>query len=370
MKRIVTFSIIALFLAACSQNTPEATQKKADALKVRISKMEKQLKELQTEEDTVAVEKVYPVKVSNLELTDIDNKIEYSANLIPFEELYIAPASPGKITKIYVEVGDRVSKGQKLVQMDKTQLNQAKIQLESLKKDFERLKALRETGSIPEQQFDQMKTQMEVTQSNVDFLEENTTLYAPFDGVITGKYFEDSETYSGAPNTQAGKAAIVTLEQVNVLKAVLNVSEQYYRSLNEGVEVGLTSEVYPNEIFPGKIMNIYPTIDPLTRSFKVEIKVPNRNLKLRPGMFSRVRLILGQTKTIVVPAITVLQQEGTNTRYIFINKNGVAKRVNVTIGQRFNDKYEIISDQIKEGDQLIVAGQAVISDNNKVKVVK
>lgn len=369
MKKIITFSIIALFFAACAQNTPEANEKKATALKQKIAKMEKQLEAVQNPADTVVVEKFFNVKIKPLSKIEIDNKIEYSANLIPSEELYMAPAQPGKITKIYVEIGDNVMKGQKLVQMDDTQLEQTKIQLHSVQKDYDRIKTLKESGSIAEQQYDQIKTQLDVLKSNVEFLEENTVLIAPFNGVITGKYFEDSESFSGGPNTQAGKAAIVTLQQINTLKAVINISEKYYASLTEGTKVNLVTDIFPNEIFDGEIKNIYPTIDPMTRSFMVEINIPNWKLKLRPGMFSRVNIILGQANAMLVPSHTILQQEGTNNRYVFIEDNGVAKRVNVEIGARFDELIEIISDELKVGDHLIVAGQTVLMDNNKVKVV-
>lgn len=370
MKRLITFSIIALFIAACSQNTPEEKMKKAQAVKIKISKLEKELKTLQTAEDTIEIEKVFPVKVNTLMLQKIDKTIEYSANLIPFEELYMAPAQPGKISAVYVEIGDKVSKGQKLVEMDQTQLEQAKIQLSSLEKDFARIKTLKETGSIPEQQYDQIKTQLDVTKTNVEFLEKNTVLVAPYNGIITGKYFENNEIFGGAPNTQAGKAAIVILQQIDVIKAVINVSEQYYTKLQKGTKVNLSCDNYPSEVFEGEIMNVYPTIDAMTRSFKVEIKVPNKNLKLRPGMFTRVNIILGQAETILVPSNTVLQQEGTNNRYIFINKDGLAKKINVTLGQRFNDSLEIISDELTVGDQLIVAGHTVLMNNNKVNVIQ
>lgn len=370
MKNIITISIIALALASCSQTaTPEQNQKKADAYKLKIAKLEKKIEKLNVVEEEVA-EKVYPIKVEELILNKVDRTISHTANIIPFEEIYLAPAAPGKITKIYVEIGDKVEKGQKLVQMDQTQLIQAKLQLESLQKDFDRIKSLRETGSIAEQQYDQIKTQLEVTKTNVKYLEDNTVVYAPFSGIITGKYFEDGENYSAAPNTQAGKAAIVTLNQVNKVKAIISVSEQYYTKISENTGIELTSEVFPDEVFKGKIINIYPTIDPLTRSFKIEVEVPNSQIKLRPGMYSQVNLILGQDEAITAPAIAVLQQEGTNNRYIFINKNGVAKRINVKLGDRYNEKLEIISDEIQSGDQLIVVGQSVLMDNFKVKVVK
>lgn len=371
MKQIITISIIALIFASCNQQiTPEQIQKKTAGYEVKIAKLEKKIEELVALDTTSAAQKVFPIKVVKLAKDTIDRKITYSANLIPYDEVYLAPAAVGKIVSINVEVGDKVKKGQKLVQMDQTQLVQAKIQLESLKKDYDRIKTLKESGTIAEQQYDQIKTQYELTKSNVEFLEENTVVIAPFDGVITGKFFENGESFSGAPNTQAGKAAIVKLEKISVLKAIINVPENYYTALNEGTKVEVLSDVYPNTPFTGVIENVYPTIDPLTRSFKIEIKIPNGSMQLRPGMFSRSTIVTGISSSIIVPANTVLQQEGTNTHYVFINNNNVAKRVNVTLGDRFNDAVEIISDELSEGQELIAVGQAVLMNGNKVKVVK
>jgi membrane fusion protein, multidrug efflux system len=92
----------------------------------------------------------------------------------------MAPASPGRIEKIYVKIGDQVRTGTLLVKMDETQLNQAKIQLVQLEADFERMKALRETNSISVQQFEQMKTQLDVLRNNVQFLADNTKLASSF----------------------------------------------------------------------------------------------------------------------------------------------------------------------------------------------
>jgi len=196
---------------------------------------------------------------------------------------------------------------------------------------------------------------------------DNTKLVAPFSGVITGKYFENGELYSGAPNTPAGKAAIVVIQQIDQLKAVISVSEKYYTQLKTGTTLKITSEIYPDKAFLGKVDRIYPTIDPLSRSFKIEVKV-NSEGKLRPGMFSQADLNLGEVEAILVPDISIIQQEGTNIRYVFINQNGVAKRVKVELGERINDKLEVISNEIKAGDELIIAGQAVIMDGSKVKV--
>ncbi|HPM88878.1 MAG TPA: biotin/lipoyl-binding protein, partial [Bacteroidales bacterium] len=161
---------------------------------------------------------VVPVKIVTLEKTRIARTIDYTATILPFEEVNMAPSTPGRIDRIYVEEGDRVTKGQELFLMDRTQLYQQKVQLASVSKDLSRLDTLLRMGSVTQQQYDQMKTQYDVLKTNVDFMEENTLLRAPFNGVITGKYFENGEMYSGTPTTQTGRSAIVTIMQVNPLK--------------------------------------------------------------------------------------------------------------------------------------------------------
>jgi len=310
-----------------------------------------------------------PVKVTPLTRTKIARTIDYTATIQAFEEVNVAPSAPGRIEKIYVEVGDRVNKGDNLFLMDRTQLYQLKLQLSSLEKDLWRLDTLLKAGSAKQQQYDQLKTQYDVTKTNVNFLEQNTLLKAPFQGIVTGKYYEDGEMYSGAPSI-SGKPAVVTLMQINPLKVVVSLSEQYYPLIKKGMEAVITADVYKNEKFTGKVYRIAPTINSVTRSFSVEIEVPNRNELLKPGMFVRVSMNLGEVETFVVPASTVLMQEGTNRRYVMVAGDGVAKRVDVVIGKRFDDNLEIISGILKEGDLLISEGQSRLSDGDKIEIVQ
>ena len=231
------------------------------------------------------------------------------------------------------------------------------------------MEALLETGSITQQAYDQLKTQYDVTLSSLDFLEKNTIMYAPFSGVITGKYFENGEMYSGAPNTQAGKAAVLTLMQINPLKAVLNISESYYPMLKKGMKATLETDVYANEEFTGKVFLVYPTVDPMTRSFKVEIEVPNNSQKLKPGMFSRVSMFVGEEESYIVPANTVLQQEGTNIRYVFVENNGVAKRYNVTMGSDMMRRLRLFLMKSQRELNIISEGHTKLMDGDKVKVI-
>lgn len=351
MKYLTTIPVIlisGLILHSCS-----GTTKKADAT----------AQEASTELTAI------PVRVAALAKTKIARTIDYTATVLPFEEVNLAPSSPGRIEKIFVETGDRINKGDELFQMDRTQLLQMKLQLASLDKDLARLDTLLKTGSTRQQQYDQAKTQYDVTKTNVEFMEQNTLLKAPFSGIVTGKYFEDGEMYSGAPNTQVGKSAVVTIMQVNPLKINVSLSEQYYPLIKIGMKATVLADVYRNVVFTGAVFRISPTVNAVTRSFNVEIELPNKDGKLKPGMFVRVSMDLGEVETFVVPSNTVLIQEGTNLRYVFTAENGEAKRHVVVIGKRFDDRLEILSDELSEGDQIITDGQARLIAGNKIEIV-
>lgn len=309
------------------------------------------------------------VRILRVEKQKIARNIEYSSSIIAFEEVHLASATPGKIDQISVEIGDRVSKGDILVRMDPTQLQQALVNLKNTETDFLRLDTLNKVGGISKQQYDQMKARYDIAKSNYEFLQRNTILKSPFNGVISGKYYENGELFSGAPNTSAGKAAILSIVQIDPVKALVNISEKYFPMLKTGMNALVISDLYPDKPITGKVMRVYPTIDPATRTFTVEIKIENRQELLRPGMFCRVTLDLGEDLAVVVPAIAVLKTQGSNERYVFIEENGIARRVTVSIGKRFDDKLELISDDIKVGSNLIVSGQARLVNGNQVNIV-
>ena len=311
-----------------------------------------------------------PVKVQKLEKQVISRTLDYTANLEADEQVYYAPAAVGRIDKIYVEVGDRIKKGQLLVEMDRTQLIQAEVQLKNLEAEYNRAQALNKTESISKQAYDATVTQYEVAKANVAFLKENTKMIAPFNGVVSGKFFENGEVYTGGAFGGAKKPSIISIEKINPLKARVNLSEQYFLMVKKGTEIELETALYPERTFKGKVKIVYPTIDPATRTFTVEVEIPNKDEALRPGMYGSIDFAIGTAETLVAPAIAVLKLQGANDRYVFVNRNGVAKRVNVTLGKRFEDQLEIISDNIHEGDELIVVGQGRVVDGSKLSIIK
>ena len=298
-------------------------------------------KDKTTEETVEAV----PVKVQKLEKTNIAKTLDYTANLQADKQVYYAPAATGRIEKIYVEVGDRIKKGQLLVEMDRTQLVQAEVQLKNLETEYNRAVQL-------------------------NFLKENTKMLAPFDGIVTGKYFENGELYTGAAFGGASKPSIIAIEKINPLKAYVNLAEQYYLAVQKGTKVQLKSNIYPDRTFDGTVSIVYPTIDPASRTFTVEVKIPNSDESLRPGMYGTIDFFIGNTETVVAPAIAVLKLQGSNDRYVFLNQGGKAKRVAVKLGRRFEDQVELISDEIHEGDELIVVGQGRLVDGSPLSITK
>lgn len=344
VKNLILSTIALAMLAGCSGNKDKASQKDVD--------------------------EAIPVKVQKLERTDIAKTLDYAANLEADKQVFYAPAATGRIEKIYVEVGDRIKKGQLLVEMDKTNLIQAEVQLKNLETEYNRAVQLNKTGSISKQAYDAAVTQYEVAKSNVAFLKENTRMEAPFDGIVTGKYFEDKELYTGGSFGGATKPSVIAIEKINPVKAYVNLSEQYYLTVKPGTKVQLKSNIYPDRVFEGTVSIVYPSIDPASRTFTVEVKIPNSDEALRPGMYGTINFFIGNTETVVAPAIAVLKLQGSNDRYVFLNKDGKAKRVGVKLGRRFEDQVELISNDIHEGDELVVVGQGRLVDGSPISITK
>jgi membrane fusion protein, multidrug efflux system len=334
--------LLIMAMIGCSKGKKEVAQAKASEL-VRVDPLHKQL---------------------------INRDMEFSSSLVANEEMNVAPSTAGKIEKIFVSVGSRVGKGQLLVQMDPTQLNTTRIQFNNLKNDMQRMEALRQAGTVTQQAYDQTKVQYDLNKENLVFLEKNVNLRAPFGGIISVKNFENGELYTGSPSATTGKAAIVTLVQINPLKANFFVPESFLPQLKLGSKVRVKCDIYPDREFSAQIARIYPTVDAATRSVQVELKVNNAGEKLRPGMFCRTTIDFGRAEALVVPCQAVIKMQGADERYVFLEENGKAKRVTVSLGKRFDDKTEIISNQLKEGDNLIVTGQNRLIDGVAVKVVK
>ena len=335
MKRVFIYSLAALMLIGCGKKTTTTT---------------------------VEEERVEQVRTTVLHYQEIQREISLSTNLQGYLTLNVAPSVTGKIEHIYCEVGDRKTKGQDLVRMDQTQYKTTKITLGNLEVEKNRIENLLRSGSATQQQYDQILTQYNSTKEQLEFLQANTYVKAPFSGVISAKNYEDGELYGGQP--------ILVLTQLDKLKALVAVPETYFPRFKEGMKLQLTSEIYPQKVFTATVEVVYPTIDATTHTFQVKIVVPNGQHLLRPGMYVTTTIGLGKAKVLVAPYQAVEKLVGANDRYVFINDNGRAKRVAVELGQRFDQNIEIIAPEIVEGVELVTVGQHKLVDGVKINIVE
>jgi len=313
-----------------------------------------------TSNEVVNVENVENVEVFTLQKEKVAHVLTLPTTLQGYETMNVAPSLTGKIERIHVEVGTRVQKGDLLITMDQTQLNTTRLTFLNLAVELERMEALKKTGSISQQNYDKLKLGYDQAEESIGFLERNTFVKAEFPGIIAAKNYENGELFSGM-------YPIVVLTQINTLKGVINIPETYYPLVKEGKKVNLKADIYPKKEFTAIIETVYPTIDPSSHTFQVKLKIPNGNEILRPGMFARATLEMGELESLLVPYQVVLKLQGSNERFIYVNDNGIAKRVVVTLGQRFDDKIEIFSNEIKEGDEVVCAGQSRLVTGAKLK---
>lgn len=336
MKKIMFTALAVLVLASCSKENKTAT--------------------------TETTERVEQVKTQVLNAREIEREISVSTNLQGYLTQNVAPSLTGKIEHIYCEVGDKKAAGDMLVRMDQTQYKTTKLTLSNLEVELNRVEQLLKSGSATQQQYDQLKTQYEQTKEQLEFLEQNTYVKAPFAGVISAKTYEDGELYGGQP--------IVVLTQINKLKALVAIPETYFPKIKQGMKLTLTSEIYPDQVFNATVEVVYPTIDAASHTFQAKIQIPNDKNLLRPGMYVTTTLGLGKEKAIVAPYQAVEKLVGANDRYVFINNGGYAKRVAVTLGQRFDQDIELISPEIVDGVEMVTVGQHKLVDGVKINVVQ
>lgn len=334
MKKIVLLMAAAVCMLSCGNKQTQTTEQDAERVEV--------------------------VSTMTLVPQTIERVLQVSTNLQGYLTQNVAPSLTGKIEHIYTEVGDVVKAGDMLVRMDQNQYLSSKIQLANLEVEMGRLEALLQTGSVSQQTYDQTKVSFDQLKQNLSFLEANTYVKAPFDGVISAKTYEDGELYGGQP--------IVVLTQVDRLKALIAIPETYYPMVKEGMRLTVKSDIYPQEEFAATIEVVYPTIDPATHTFQCKLVIPNATERLRPGMYVTTTLGIGKENTIVVPYQSVEKLIGSNERFVFINENGYAKRVSVKLGQRFDENIEIIAPEIHEGVEYIYLGQRKLVDGVKIQV--
>ena len=315
-----------------------------------------------TKSETAQPADVTPaVSVVEVSARPVPQTAVYTSTVQAYVKNNITPQTAGRITKINAEIGDFVTKGQVLAEIDKVQLQQAQLQLHNQEVELERLRSLYEAGAISKSDLDAIELSYNVTKTQVDNLLENTVLCSPIDGVITARNYDVGDMY-------AMSAPIFTVEQIKPVKLLVGVSESDYTKVKKGDSVTIVADALPDVTFNGKIEKIYPTIDAATRTFSVEVVVPNNYSSLRPGMFARVTVDFGSNNNVVIPDVAVVKQQGSGERFVYVlNADGTVTYQKVELGRRMGTQYEVLSG-VEDGAKVVVGGQIRLKDGIKVSV--
>lgn len=309
----------------------------------------------QTEEEIVT-----RVELATASYEDVAQSEIYSSTVQANVVNNVVPQTGGRIKKINVEIGDFVSAGQILAEMDAVNLVQSKLKLANDSTELVRLKGLYEEGGLSQSDFEQIEMAYKVSKASYNNLLENTILRSPVNGVITARNYDKGDMYGM-------QAPIYVVQQITPVKLLVGVSESDYTRVHRGDAVSISVEAIPGRTFEGKINRIYPTMDAATHTFLVEVLVSNNDRVLRPGMYATVNITFATNHSIVVPDGAIVKQQGSGQRFVFVVlPDNTVKSTIVTVGKHFDSKYEVLSG-LEEGEKVVTKGQAALKNGSKVE---
>lgn len=315
------------------------------------------------------------VKVETVVSQSVDQIGNYTATTEADVVNNITTAMPNRIKAIYVDEGQKVSKGQRLVALDdvntdsyELQVANAEANLKNVEINYNRAVELYKIGGGTKQSVEQMELSLINAQNALasakralQNVKENTVLTSPISGVVTARNYDAGD--------MTGQLPILTIAQVQPVKIVINVSESELAKVNKGMPAVVKFDTYGDEEFAGKVTMVAPTVDVATRTFGVEVTVANKDNRILPGMFARVELNLGTMEHVVVPDKAVVKQPGSGNYYVYVYKDGKVSYNQVQLGQRMGDKYELISG-VESGSQVVVSGQSRLANGDAVELAK
>ena len=320
---------------------------------------------------------------------NLDETIPVTGSFDPLISVEIVPEVSGQLQQLRlangtpVDVGVAVKEGEViavinhdiyLAQLAECQaaLEAGKVALAEAEREKKRMVALYEGGSATEQNKDKAVTtadlaaaQLKQAQAALDMAKVNVdkaTIKAPVTGVVSKKYVDEG-------NMVGPSAPLVRIVQMDTLKVLGGVSERYLPKLVPGkTQVQIKTDAYPEDEFEGTVYRVGVAVDAITRTGEVEIRVPNTDGKLKPGMFARMTIATSQRENAVVVLDSSLIRTGEET-YVFVVNNGKTHRCKVKLGLSQGQFHEVL-EGVSAGDMVVTHGQTQLKDGQIVEVVQ
>ncbi len=316
-------------------------------------------------EEEVQAEIKPPVRVVKPEFGDLERIFRLNGYVEAETTLTVLPRISGSLNAVYVEVGDRVEKGQTLAEIDAESyaltLKQAESSYLAAKSTFERLQRLYESRSTSKQSYDEAKAQYEASKSQYELAKLQytyTNIKAPIGGVVLIKH-------ASAGSLVSPQVPIVTIGDLSNLVIHARVPEQYYRSFSSSPEeLGISGRIPAagDSVFEGSIRTLSPYISPETKSFEVTIELLGDTSEVRPGMFIYLSFRLDRREDVYYLPYDTLTG-GHNLWYVDMDTE-TAKKIEFEPGYSSDDAFCIPEEYadyafIIEGQHFLKEGQAV-----------
>lgn len=332
---------------------------------------------------------------------DLDIRLAYTADISPNQVVNLFSRVDGYIAKLHVDKGDFVKANQLLIEIDHTDyqhaVNQAKANLAAAKAKvtqqnaavrnakltLDRMQALIKDQFVSQQDLDNAQVnfdtataaleslQAQVKQMDVALAQAETNLAysyirAPFAGYIAERNL-DTGAYvtSATASTSTMSRGMLSLHDIDTIRILIEVVEKDIPLVKIGQKAEVRAEAYPDRVFEGTVTRIVQALNRATRTMTVEIDLPNKDRRLKGGMFARVEVMVGthhQAVQIPIDAVSRLE----DVQYVYVVRDGKAQRVNVEIGARDDNRVEITKG-LTGSEQIIVSGKDLVHDGTPVQ---
>jgi membrane fusion protein (multidrug efflux system) len=314
-----------------------------------------------------AAEKVpIPVETAAVELGKISSYLSSTANLVPENEVRVISEWEGRLSRLNVEEGQAISKGQilgELVRGDAEIMKaKAKVRAENAKVGLDRADRLKAQELISNEAYDKVQMESRVADQELaeaDWRLEKTYIRSPFSGVITGR------TVQPGQHIRPGDELFVVAD-FDPLVARIYMPEKDVLALEEGRPVRLALRADEKVHFDGRIRQISPVVDTATGTVKVTVEVVHAPKEVRPGAFIRVDIVKDtKVGALLVPREAVVRE--LQSTFVFLAQDGVAHKKPVSLGLEENGKVEVQG--LAAGDRVVVAGQGGLKDGATIKLL-
>ena len=343
----------------------------------------------------ITVGTVSPVK------EDLDIRLTFTADVTPNQVVNLFSRVDGYIARLHVDKGDFAKRNQLLIEIDHTDyqhaVDQAKANLAAARAKvsqqdaalrhatltLDRMKALIKDQFVSQQDLDNAQvtfdaavavleslhaqvTQMEVALAQAETNLAYSYIRAPFAGYVAERNLDTGAYVTGATaSTSTMSRGILSLHDIDTVRVLIEVVEKDIPLITIGQKAELRAEAYPDQVFEGTVTRIVQALNRATRTMTVEIDLPNKDRRLKGGMFARVEVMVGTHRNAVqIPIDAVSRLE--ETQYVFVVREGKAQRVNVEIGARKENRVEIIKG-LSGDEAVIVSGKDLVHDGTPVQ---